>query len=103
MMKAAAPMIGGVICPPDDAQASTAAANRARYPRFFISGMVKEPVVTTFATADPDTVPMNPLATAEALAGPPTRWPVNATARSIKKRPAPERIRTAPKMMNKTI
>ena len=30
MTKAAAPMIGGVICPPDDAQASTAAAKRGR-------------------------------------------------------------------------
>ena len=30
MMNAAAPMIGGVIWPPDDAQASTAAANRGR-------------------------------------------------------------------------
>ena len=42
-------------------------------------------------------------ATADALAGPPTRWPVNATARSMKNLPAPERISSAPKMMNKTI
>ena len=96
-------MIGGVICPPDEAQASTAAANLARYPRFFINGMVNEPVVTTLATAEPDTVPMKPEATADALAGPPTRWPVNATARSMKNLPAPERISSAPKMMNKTI
>ena len=65
--------------------------------------MVKEPVVTTLATAEPETVPMKPLATAEALAGPPTRWPVSETARSMKNRPAPERISTAPKMMNSTI
>ena len=58
---------------PDEAQASTAAANLARYPRFFINGMVNEPVVTTLATAEPETVPMKPDATAEALAGPPTR------------------------------
>ena len=65
--------------------------------------MVKEPVVTTLATADPDTVPMKPEATTAALAGPPMRWPVKATARSMKNRPAPERIRTAPKMMKSTM
>jgi len=64
---------------------------------------VKAPVVTTLATAEPDTVPIKPLATAAALAGPPTRWPVSDTARSMKNRPAPERIRSEPKMMNKTM
>ena len=92
-----------LLCPPDDAQASTAAAKRARNPSLIIMGMVKEPVVTTLATAEPETVPMKPLATTEALAGPPVRWPVSATARSMKKRPAPERIRIAPKRMNSTM
>ena len=64
--------------------------------------MVKAPVVTTLATAEPETVPMNPLATAEALAGPPILCPVSDTARSMKKRPAPDRISTAPKMMKST-
>jgi hypothetical protein len=33
--------------------------------------MVNEPVATTFATADPDTDPMKPLAITLVLAGPP--------------------------------
>jgi Fe-S cluster assembly protein SufB len=66
----------------------------------FMSGIVNAPVVTTFATAEPDTVPIMALATTAALAGPPVRCPVSEIARSMKKRPAPERIKSAPKMMN---
>ncbi len=39
-------------------------------------GMVNEPVVTTFATADPETDPMKPLAITEVFAGPPVMRPV---------------------------
>ena len=44
MMKAAAPMIGGMSCPPVEAQASTAPAKGAEYPTRFMRGMVKIPV-----------------------------------------------------------
>ena len=40
MRNAAAPMIGGIICPPVEAEASTAAANSGLYPVFFIMGTV---------------------------------------------------------------
>ena len=57
MINAAAPMTGGTIWPPFDAIASTDAAKRGLNPELFISGMVKEPVVTTFAVVLPDSVP----------------------------------------------
>ena len=43
--------------------------------------MVNEPVVTTLATAEPETVPIIALATTAALAGPPGRWPGGGTPR----------------------
>ncbi len=61
MTKAAAPMTGGIIWPPVEATASTAPAKADGYPRLFISGIVNVPVVTTFATAEPDIVPIAPL------------------------------------------
>ena len=50
-------MIGGIICPPVEAAASTAPANSPGYPVFFIIGMVTEPVVTVLPTEEPDTMP----------------------------------------------
>ena len=47
MMKAAAPIMGGVTMPPVDAVDSTPAENSGEYPNFFIIGMVKLPVVAT--------------------------------------------------------
>jgi hypothetical protein len=57
MMNAAAPMIGGVICPPHDALASTAPAKRGEKPTRFISGIVITPVVTVLAMALPLIMP----------------------------------------------
>jgi hypothetical protein len=50
-------MIGGMIWPPLEAIASIDAATRESKPDDFISGMVKEPVVTTLAVVLPDNVP----------------------------------------------
>ena len=50
-------MIGGMIWPPVDATASTAAANCGRKPVRFISGMVIGPSTITLATALPEIVP----------------------------------------------
>ncbi len=102
-MKAAAPMTGGMICPPLEAQASTAPAKWGRYPTLFMRGMVKEPVVTTLATALPETVAIRALETMDAFAGPPTLWPVRERARLMKNLPAPERIRMEPKRMKRKI
>ena len=84
MMKAAAPMIGGMICPPVEAEASTAAANSGLYPRLFIMGMVKEPEPAVLAMDEPEMVPSNALETTATFAGPPGLVPVKAMAVSTK-------------------
>ena len=58
MMNAPAPMMGGAICPPVEATASTAPASALGYFRRRMSGMVKLPVVATLATALPLTMPI---------------------------------------------
>ncbi len=89
MMKAAAPMTGGMIWPIVEAEASTPAAKWAGYPVRFIRGIVKEPVVTVLATELPEIIPKNVLETTAALAGPPLVHPVRAKAMSVKNSPAP--------------
>ncbi len=96
-------MIGGIIWPPVEATASTAPAKAGRYPMPFMSGMVNVPVVITLATAEPDTVPNNPLVTTATLAGPPAERPVSATAKSINRLPMPMRSTSEPKIINNTI
>ena len=76
MRNAAAPITGGMICPPLDATASMAAAMWAGKPVRFISGMVIAPSTTTLATALPETVPNSADETTETLAGPPRYRPV---------------------------
>ena len=71
MMKAPAPITGGMNWPPVEATDSTAPANTGRYPIFFIRGMVKDPVLTTLATAEPLMVPNKALLMTATLAGPP--------------------------------
>ena len=68
-------MIGGISCPPVDADASTPAANFAGKPARFISGIVRVPVLTTLAEAAPEIMPNRALATMATFAGPPRRWP----------------------------
>ena len=101
MMKAAAPITGGVIWPPHDAQASTPAAKLFLYPPARMAAMVKVPVVTTLAAALPERVPMKALPTTAVLAAPPTCRPVRALAKSVKKRPAPDESSVAPKSTNR--
>ena len=101
MMKAPAPMTGGMSCPPVEAVASTAPANSGRHPTFFMSGIVKVPVVATFATDDPLIVPSSPDATTATFAGPPGLLPASESARSLKKRAPPLAPRKAPKRMKR--
>ena len=73
----AAPMTGGMICPPVDATASTAAAASGLKPVRFIMGMVSQPSTMTFATAEPEIVPNMLDETTATLPGPPRcppRW-----------------------------
>ncbi len=49
-----------------------------------MSGIVNVPHVTTFATDEPEIMPIRPDDTTAALAGPPRRWPSNANATLMK-------------------
>ena len=86
---AAAPIIGGIICPPVDAAASTAPAKFFSYPNFFIMGMVNAPLPTTFATELPEIVPSSALESTATFAGPPDAQPAIAFAISMKNFPSP--------------
>src|SRR6056297_1641811 len=68
---ATTPITGGMICPPDDAAASTAPANVGRKPARLMIGIVNTPVETTLAIGEPESVPNAPEATIAACAGPP--------------------------------
>ena len=71
MMKATAPITGGMICPPIDEVASTPPAKAARKPKRFISGMVNWPEATTLATPEPEIVPISAEDSTQTCAGPP--------------------------------
>jgi hypothetical protein len=71
-------MIGGVNIPPVEATASTAPAKWLLKPIFFMRGMVKLPVVTTFATGEPDIIPKMALLMTAVKAGPPRNLPTAA-------------------------
>src|SRR3972149_11368973 len=81
---AAAPMMGGMMIPPVEADASMAAATWGRNPVFVIMGMVIHPSTMTLATALPLMLPDIPLATTETLAGPPRNRPMTHSASSVK-------------------
>ena len=98
-MKTPAPMTGGMNWPPVEEIASMAPASWLRKPVRFISGMVKAPVVTTLATEEPEMEPNSAEVMTAILAGPPRQRPASAVPRSMKKAPAPERSRKAPKIM----
>ena len=77
-------MIGGMIWPLVEAATSIAPALVPGKPVFFITGMVKVPVVTTLAMEEPEIEPVMPEARIAALAGPPRYLPTIAKARSRK-------------------
>ncbi len=84
MMKATAPITGGMICPPIDEVASTPPAKAARKPKRFISGMVNCPDATTLATPDPEIVPISADDSTQTCAGPPRHVPTSPSATSLK-------------------
>ena len=94
-------MTGGMSWPPVLAAASMAPAKNGRKPARFIKGIVKVPVVTTFATALPDSDPMKALAIAAVFAGPPRVRPATLFASAISSAPPPAASSTAPKRTNR--
>ena len=97
MMKAAAPMIGGMSWPLVEAATSMAPAFTAGMPMRRMTGMVKVPVVTTLAIDEPEIIPVMPDARIAALAGPPLKRPTIAKERARKYCPAPALSSSAPK------
>ena len=100
---AAAPIIGGMICPPVEEAASTAPANSGRYPVFFIIGIVTEPVVTVLPTEEPETIPHSADEITATFAGPPADQPAIRFANEMKKFAMPVRSKNAPKIINRTM
>ena len=101
MMKAAAPMTGGISWPPIADVASTPAANSGRKPDRFINGMVNAPVVTAFAVALPLRVPNRPLEMTATLPAPPRVLPAMASAASVNRPSSPPCSITAPNRTNR--
>ena len=101
MRKAAEPMMGGIIMPPVEATASTEPAKAGSNPFLIIRGMVKAPVVATFAAEDPLMVPIRPLEMMETLAGPPGRLPAIFIAQSVKRAETPLALSSPPKRMKR--
>ena len=67
----------------------------------FMSGIVTEPVPTTFATELPEIVPWQALEMTEAFAGPPTELPVRPTATFVSQSPMPDFFKKAAKIMKR--
>ena len=88
IIKAPAPISGGIICPPEEATASTDAANFFGYPSFFIVGNVIEPVDATLAEAEPDMDPNKADEIIETFAAPPFSFPAKNFAIFMKPSPA---------------
>ena len=101
MMKAAAPMIGGMIWPLVDAATSIAPALTAGMPMRRMTGMVNVPVVTTLAMDEPEIIPVMPEARIAALAGPPLKRPTRANESDRKYCPAPALSSRAPNRTNR--
>ena len=83
-MKAATPIMGGIIDPPEEAAASTPPAKTLENPRFNIIGIVRIPVERTLTTGPPVIVPNIADETTAACAGPPRRLRVALKASLIK-------------------
>src|SRR5699024_1885232 len=89
IINAADPIMGGVMVPPVEAVASTAAEYFLLYPARFILGIVIAPVVTVFEIALPLSMPKNALPITETFAAPPRVFPKSELAMLKKKSPPP--------------
>ena len=102
MMKAAAPITGGMSCPPVEPTASMAAARVGLKPDFAISGMVTMPTAMTLLTAAPEIMPKSAEPNTAIFAAPPRKLPIADMARSAKYAEPPVRERTWPIRVNGT-
>ena len=86
MMKATAPITGGMIWPPIEEVASTPPAKAARKPKRFISGMVNWPEATTLAMPEPEIVPISAEDSTQTCAGPPRQPPTRPERHVVEER-----------------
>ena len=100
MMKAAAPITGGINCPPVEPTDSMAAARYGVKPDLTMVGMVTIPTASTLLTALPEIMPNNAEPTTAILAAPPRKRPMAAIEISAKKSAPPVRASTCPRMVN---
>ena len=84
MMKAAAPITGGISWPPVEPTDSIAAARTREKPERAISGIVTMPTAMTLLTAAPEIMPNSAEPTTAILAAPPRKRPMPDMARSAK-------------------
>ena len=82
MMKAAAPITGGMKGPPLAEMAVRLAAKMGENPFFFISGIVSDPTAAASATGLPEIIPIRRPMKTDALALPPRVLPRNEAAMS---------------------
>ena len=100
IIKAVAPIIGGIRTPPVDAQASTPPATCGLNPILFIAGIERAPVVRTFVITLPLIEPINPDAKIATLAGPPRTYPKREKAKLRKNCPPPVYCSATPNNRN---
>ena len=99
MIKAEAPITGGISCPPVPAVARRAALNTGLNPPLFIIGYVMTPTEATLAAALPLIIPKRPEARMDALPGPPIELRVAYFAIETNNFPAGVAARKAPKII----
>ncbi len=74
-------MLGGMIGPMVQAEATSATAKSAWKPRFFMEGIMMDPIAAVSAAADPETPEKMAAATMDTWASPPRTWPTRAFAK----------------------
>src|SRR3954464_4043237 len=99
MIKAAAPITGGINWPPVEPTDSIAAARYAEKPDLVMAGMVTMPTASTFDTARPEVSPHGAGPTTAIWAAPPRKRHIADIARSEKKSAPPVRASTWPRMV----
>src|SRR5262245_6302517 len=97
MMKAAAPITGGINWPPVEPTDSIAAARYGEKPDLTMAGMVTMPTASTFDTALPEIMPNSAEPTTAILAAPPRNRHIADMARSEKNSAPPVRANTWPR------
>ena len=96
-------MLGGMMGAIIDAHAVTATAKSARYPSFFMAGIIIEPIAVKSAKAEPEIAPMNMLVRILACANPPRKCPIHPLDKLTNRVVIPDTPINSPANTNKGI